>query len=355
MAGAESKREARSVGEDIAPRSGGTVPNAPSSSKRTWAIVGAAAFLILPAVVEHTRLAFLNRSLGLVGLYMLLALGLNFTLGFAGLFDLGYIAIYAVGSYTAALLSIHGVSFWLCLPAAMAAGLLVRLLEGVPILRLRGDYLAIVTMGFGEITRLTLNNWDAVTNGPNGLPRIGEAILPIRIFGFALTRNEHFVYLIGVMVAIATWASYRLEDSRIGRAWVAIREDETAAELAGVPVRQMKLLAFVVSAIPAAAAGAVFTHWEQFVTPESFVFWESILVVSMIVVGGMGSIAGVLLGALILGGTPQVLQAALGGSSLIAYRYLFFGLVLVLVVLFRPEGLWPSKRRQAELHEEAAG
>jgi branched-chain amino acid transport system permease protein len=331
-----------------APAGGGT---ARPASKRLLSWAALAVFLVLPPLLERGRFAFVNRTLGVVGLYALLALGLNFTLGYAGLFDLGYIAIYAVGAYTSAILSVHGVSFWLCVPAAMAAALAVRLVEGVPILRLRGDYLAIVTMGFGEITRLVLNNWDPVTNGPNGLPRIGETILPIRIGAFALSRNDHFVYLIGALVALTTWASYRLEDSRIGRAWVAIREDETAAELAGVPVRRMKLLAFLISAIPAALAGAVFTHWEMFISPESFVFWESILVVSMIVVGGMGSIAGVLLGALILGGAPQALQAVLGGSSLIAYRYLFFGLLLVLVVLFHPEGLWPSKRRQAELHE----
>ena len=318
--------------------------------------VKAAAFAALcaaPWLLSLGPLAYLNRALGLVGLYVLLALGLNFTLGFVGLFDLGYIAFYALGAYASAILSIHGWSFWSCLAAAVAAALAVRLLVGVSILRLRGDYLAIVTMGFGEITRLVLNNWDDLTNGPKGLPRVGEAILPIKVFGFALTDNMHFVYLILAMVVAAAFLSLRLEHSRLGRAWVAIREDEVAAELVGVPVRRLKLLAFTLSAVFAAAAGCVFAHWERFITPESFVFWESTLVVSMIVIGGMGSIPGVILGAVLMGGAPQILQATLAGSPLINYRYFFFGLVLVLVVLFKPEGLWPSKRRQAELHEEA--
>ncbi len=319
------------------------------SSALPW--LGLAAALLGPWLLQQSPLAYLNRALGLVGLYVLLALGLNFTLGYVGLFDLGYIAFYAIGAYTSAILSIHGWSFWAGMAVAVAVALAVRLAVGVSILRLRGDYLAIVTMGFGEITRLALNNMDFLTNGPKGLPRVGESIMPIRVLGFALTSNMHYLYLVLAMVAFAVFISSRLENSRLGRAWVAIREDEVAAELVGVPVREMKLLAFTLSAVFAAMAGAVFAHWEKFITPESFVFWESILVVAMIVVGGMGSIPGAVLGAVLMGGTPQILQATFAGSNLINYRYFFFGLLLVLIVIFKPEGLWPSKRHEAELKE----
>jgi len=307
------------------------------------------ALLLLPLLIQNGPYAYYIRSLGLIGLYALLALGLNFTLGYAGLFDLGYIAFYAIGAYTAALASIHG---WGFLPAAFCAVVLavaVRFLEGIPILRLRGDYLAIVTMGFGEITRLVLNNLDSLTNGPKGLPRVGENIYPARLLGFTLTTNTHYYYLILILVLLAVVISYRLEHSRLGRAWVAIREDELAAELSGIPVAKMKLLAFVISGGFAAIGGCVFAFWERFVTPESFVFWESVLIVAMIVAGGMGSIGGVLLGALILGGIPQILQVVLVGSRWIDYRYFFFGLILVLTVMFRPQGLLPSQRRKTEM------
>lgn len=310
---------------------------------------GIAALALLPLLFPNP---YLLRAAGQIGLTMLLALGLNFSLGYVGLFDLGYIAVYAVGAYAAAILSIHGWSFWLCLPAAVAAALLFRLVEGVPILRLRGDYLAIVTMGCGEITRLALNNMDFLTNGPRGLPRVGEAIAAPTLFGLRLVTNTHFYFLIFAAVALAAVLSLRIEDSRIGRAWVAIREDEVAAELVGVPVARLKLLAFVISAVPAGVAGCLFAHWERFVTPESFVFWESILVVAILVLGGMGSVPGALLGAGILQGSPLLMQSFMAGGAWIVYRYLLFGVLLVLVVMFRPQGLWASKRRQAELLAE---
>ncbi len=200
-------------------------------------------------------------------------------------------------------------------------------------------------MGFGEITRLTINNLDSVTNGPKGLQ-----VPPLKLLGLVLTGNAGYYYLILGAILLAVAASRRLEDSRIGRAWVAIREDEVAANLSGIPVRQLKLLAFTLSAVFAGLSGALFAFWEQFVTPESFVFWESILVVSVVVLGGMGSVGGVLLGALILSGAPLLMQASLS-PEWINYRYLFFGLILVLVIIFRPQGLWPSKRREAELAE----
>lgn len=302
-----------------------------------WTLAAVAAAAALPWLVRGTDLSYLTRVGGVVGLFMLLGLGLNFTLGYVGLFDLGFIAFYAVGAYATALAVKAGVPWWAALPLAAAAAVLVRALLGVTILRLRGDYLAVVTMGFGEIARLVINNLDTVTNGPKGL-----MVSP------PFAGNEPYYYMILAAVLLGCEASRRLEDSRVGRAWVAIREDETAAKLVGVPVAQFKLLAFTLSAVFAGLAGGIFALWEGFVTPESFVFWESILVVAIVVLGGMGSIPGVLLGALILAGSPPLMQAFLS-AQWINYRYLLFGVVLVLVTLLRPQGLLPSKRREAEL------
>lgn len=313
-----------------------------TASIARWALLAAA--VLVPWSLQGGEYAHLIRSCGAIGLYALLALGLNFTMGYVGLFDLGYIAFYALGAYTAAIAASYGVPPLLSLPLAVAAAVLVRLALGATILRLRGDYLAVVTMGFGEITRLVINNLDGLTNGPKGMQ-----VPPARLMGFTLTDNLHYYYAILACILAAVACTRRLEDSRIGRAWVAIREDETAARLMGIATARLKLLAFVISAAFAAVAGVLFAHWEQFVTPESFVFWESILIVSMVVLGGMGSISGVMLGAALLGGGPLLLQGFLAGSQWIDYRFLVFGLALVVMVLFRPQGLWPSKRLQAEL------
>ena len=181
--------------------------------------------------------------------------------------------------------------------------------------------------------------------------RIGESIGPVILISLELNDNIHFYYLILAAACLAVLISQRLENSRIGRAWTAVREDETAAELTGVPVTRVKMLAFGTSAIFAAIAGSLFVHWEKFVTPESFTFWESVLVVSMIVLGGMGSVSGVILGAALISGLPLFLQAAMGGE-IVHYRYLLFGLALVVIVIFRPQGLVPSKRRALELEVE---
>jgi len=299
-------------------------------------------------------MAFLVRLAGTAGLYMLLALGLNLVVGFVGLLDLGFMAFYAIGAYTAAILAIHGTSFWLCALAAMGAALAARLAVGFPALRLRGDYLAIVTLGFGEMVRLILNNWDGLTNGPKGLPRVSESIPPISLFGFTFTSNLHYYYLIAACVLGAVWICRRLSHSRVGRAWVAIREDEIAAELMGIEVTFQKVVAFGLSALFAGLAGAIFAHWESFVTPESFTFWESCLLVCAVVLGGMGSVAGVLLGALCIVAVPEILRDLLGASFANA-RYLLFGLSLVLMALYRPQGLWPSRRRSLELRPAEPG
>lgn len=290
---------------------------------------------------------------GIIGLYVIIALGLNVTLGFVGLFDLGFMAFYAIGAYTSALLSIQGYGFWISTFSALLMTVFIRILIGAPVLRLRGDYLAIVTLGFGEITRMILNNWDSLTNGPKGLPRIGENIPDVVLFNFKLTENIHFYYLILAVSILTVIVSIQLENSRIGRAWTAVREDELAAELAGIPVTKVKMLAFATSAIFASLAGSIFVHWEKFVTPESFTFWESVIIVSMIVLGGMGSILGVILGAILIAGLPQLLQVTLGGQ-LIHYRYLIFGLALTTIIIFRPQGLLPSKRRALELETETS-
>lgn len=307
-----------------------------------WILLAAA--LAVPFAAQAVEFPYLVRVGGVIGLFMLLGLGLNFTLGYAGLFDLGFIAFYAIGAYATALAMRAHAPAPLAVVLAIVVTTLARAALGLTILRLRGDYLAVVTMGFGEIVRLTINNLDALTNGPKGLQ-----VRPWRPLAFlAKDPNVQYYWMIAAAVALSAFASRRLEDSRVGRAWIAIREDETAARLSGVPVRHYKLLAFTLSGVFAGLAGALFVLWEQFVTPESFIFWESILVVSIVVLGGMGSISGVLLGALILAGLPPLLQATLS-AEWINYRYLFFGLILVLVTLFRPQGLLPSSRRETEL------
>jgi branched-chain amino acid transport system permease protein len=304
--------------------------------------------LVVPYFLQFTPIAYTIRLAGIAGLYMLLALGLNLVIGFVGLLDLGFMAFYAIGAYTAAILAIHHVPFILCVLAAVFASVLVRVAVGFPALRLRGDYLAIVTLGFGEVVRLTLVNWDSLTNGPKGLPRVSETIPPATLLGFALSTNLHYYYLILVCVIGAVWVCMRLDHSRVGRAWVAIREDEVAAELMGVEVTKQKVVAFGMSAVFAGLAGAIFAHWEGFVTPESFTFWESAMLVCAVVLGGMGSITGVLLGALCIILVPEVLRSVLG-STFANARYLLFGLSLVLVAIYRPQGLWPSRRRTLEL------
>ncbi len=304
---------------------------------------------VLPLLLEGSRAAFLIRLLGIAGLYMLLALGLNLVIGFVGLLDLGFMAFYAIGAYTAALLAIHNVPFVGCAFAAMALAMIVRVLVGYPALRLRGDYLAIVTLGFGEVVRLVLMNWDGLTNGPKGLPRVGETIPSASFLGLTADTNTCYYYLIFFCVGVAVWVCHRLNHSRVGRAWIAIREDEIAAELMGVEVTRQKLVAFGVSAAFAGLAGAIFAHWEGFVTPESFTFWESVLLVCAVVLGGMGSVPGVVVGALCIVAVPELLRDLLG-SSLANARYLLFGAALVLMAIYRPQGIWPSKRRSLELH-----
>jgi len=303
-------------------------------------------------------------------LYVLLALGLNIVVGFAGLLDLGYIAFYGIGAYVYALLAsphfnIH-LPFWVILPVGAAVAALFGVALGAPTLKLRGDYLAIVTLGFGEIVRILLNNLSRpvnLTNGPQGIAGID----PFSFGGFDFSRQQSFLgfdfsgpikyyyLLLAVTVAVIV-VNVRLQNSRIGRAWEAIREDEVAARAMGIDTRNLKLLAFAMGASFGGLAGGMFSAIQGFISPESFVLVESIMVVSMVVLGGMGNIWGVILGAVLLSFVPEILrwtveplQAALFGRQLVApevIRMLIFGLALVLVMLYRPAGLLPSAVRR---------
>jgi branched-chain amino acid transport system permease protein len=311
---------------------------------------------------------YLFRVLDQAGIYILLALGLNVVVGYAGLLDLGYVAFYAIGAYSYALLAspqlgLH-VPFWVILPAAPFLAALFGVVLGAPTLRLRGDYLAIVTLGFGEVIRILLNNLDAVTNGPRGVINIDPATLdvsqlppksvatarlllypplPDLLKGLPLTLSSpvQYYYLILALCVAAVFVSYRLEGSRIGRAWAAIREDEDAAETMGINKTTTKLLAFALGASTAGFSGVIFSGLQGFVSPESFILLESVTILAMVVLGGMGSIPGVVLGAAILVVLPEVLR------EYAQYRLTIFGLGLTLMMLLRPQGLWPSRTRPA--------
>ncbi len=297
-------------------------------------------------------------------LYVMLALGLNIVVGFAGLLDLGYIAFYAVGAYVYALLAspqfgLH-LPFWVILPIGAAVAAFFGVILGAPTLKLRGDYLAIVTLGFGEIIRIFLNNLSQpvnITNGPRGITGID----PFSLAGFRFTTAIHYYFLLLVIMLVIIVINLRLQNSRIGRAWEAIREDEIAARAMGIDTRNLKLLAFAMGASFGGVAGGMFSAIQAFISPESFVLVESIMVVSMVVLGGMGNFWGVILGALLLSFVPEILrwtvtplQEALFGRMLIepeVIRMLLFGLALVLVMLYRPAGLLPSAVRKRELEE----
>ena len=279
-------------------------------------------------------------------IYVCLGLGLNVVVGLSGMLDLGYIAFYGVGAYAYALLNIHfGIPFWVCVPISAIFALLVASCVGFPTLRMRGDYLAIVTLGFGEIIRIILNNWMNLTNGPNGLMGINRPGIywPSFADGFSLEhlwlKKLWLLYYVALALAIITIIGVRrLHFSRIGRAWESIREDETAAELMGVNTFIYKLLAYAMGGAFAGMAGAFFASRMKFVSPESFTFLESAMVLCMVVLGGMGSIPGVILGAAALIILPEMFR------EFELYRMLAFGAVMVLMMLFRPEGLIPAKR-----------
>jgi branched-chain amino acid transport system permease protein len=327
---------------------------------------------VLPFALAQVGTAWV-RITNYAVLYILLALGLNIVVGFAGLLDLGYIAFYAVGAYTYALLAspqfgLH-LPFWIILPIGAAVAAFFGVVLGAPTLKLRGDYLAIVTLGFGEIIRIILNNLSRpvnITNGPQGIGgidpfRVGEFSLasPQELFGFEVSGPIKYYYLLLALAIGVIIVNVRLQNSRIGRAWEAIREDETAARAMGIDTTHLKLLAFAMGASFGGLAGGMFSAMQAFISPESFVLVESIMVVSMVVLGGMGNIWGVVVGAVLLSFVPEILrwtvsplQEALFGRQVIepeVIRMLIFGLALVLIMLFRPAGLLPSAVRKREL------
>jgi branched-chain amino acid transport system permease protein len=313
-----------------------------------------------------------------IGIYMALALGLNIVVGLAGLLDLGYVAFYATGAYVWAIFGskqaekfmsfgsypLRGEWFWLFLILGVLAAAVAGILLGLPVLRLKGDYLAIVTLGFGEIIRIVLNNLDKpinFTNGPNGI----SAVQAPAIFGISMGQGIHYYFIVLAVVLLVITTSRRLQTSRIGRAWEAIREDEVAAVSMGIPVVKAKLLAFAIGASFAGAMGVIFAAKQNFVDPSSFSFMESIGVLAMVIMGGMGSIPGALLGATIVTVLQlQVLKSVsdyfsylrnMGILNLPAqleiakYERLVFGIILIVMMIYKPMGLIPSERRRMEL------
>ena len=291
--------------------------------------------IVFPFIFSMYQTTIMTTAL----IYVMLGLGLNIVVGLAGLLDLGYVAFYAVGAYAYALLNYHfGLGFWIALPIGGALGAIFGIVLGFPVLRLRGDYLAIVTLGFGEIIRIILENWNEFSFGPSGIANISRPSL----FGIDLSVHDSTIYLYYIMIGLCLFTVFvvnRLQDSRIGRAWIALREDEVACQAMGIDKAKTKLTAFALGATWAGMAGVVFAAKTTFVNPASFTIWESIIVLCIVVLGGMGSIIGVIAGALVLILTPEYLRA------FAEYRMLAFGTLLVVMMIFRPGGIIPNVRR----------
>jgi len=312
----------------------GAVKEAVKIKARWVTPIGIILLLIVPPFLNNYYLDILTLAL----LYALLAVGLNVSVGLTGLLDLGYAGFYGIGAYTYALLSTRmGIPFWLGVPFGGIVAALFGFLLGIITLRMRGDYLAIVTLGFVQIVYLTLNNWDQVTNGPNGILQIGQPTLG----GFSLRQPIHFYYLALFFLAITVLIIYRLTQSQIGRALCAIREDSLAAEAMGIDTTKMKILAFSLGSGIAGIAGVFFAAKYTFVSPESFNFFESVRILTMVVLGGMGSLCGAILGAFLLTILPEILR------GLDLYRMLIFGATLVLMMIVRPQGLLGNKSDNA--------
>jgi branched-chain amino acid transport system permease protein len=329
----------------------------------SWVLTGIVVFaLFWPFFVSRGSVDLAT----LVLIYIMLALGLNVVVGLAGLLDLGYVAFYAVDAYTFALLYQYlGISFWMALPIGALLAALFGLVLGFPVLRLRGDYLAIVTLGFGEIIRILLNNWTSLTGGPNGIGGIPDPTLFGMEFGrrvkeagntsfhetFGLAYNsEHkviFLYLIALILAVFTaLVIRRFMHMPVGRAWEALREDEIAARSLGLSRTAVKLSAFTIGAFFAGFAGTVFASKQGFISPESFVFLESAIVLAIVVLGGMGSQVGVVLAAIAVTILPELAR------EFSEYRMLIFGAAMVLMMVWRPQGLMPMRRIHIELKKQ---
>jgi len=315
------------------------------SDRRYFIPLGAAGILlagVFPFVVDTYQTNIMITAL----MYIVLGLGLNIVVGLAGLLDLGYVAFYAVGAYTYGLLNHHfGLGFWTVLPIGAILGAFFGILLGFPVLRLRGDYLAIVTLGFGEIIRLILENWNAFSFGPSGIAQIARPTL----FGFQFSLSYAIIYLYFIMIAMVAFTIFvvnRLQNSRIGRAWIALREDEIACQAMGIDKTRTKLTAFALGATWAGMVGVVFAAKTTFINPASFTFLESAMILAIVVLGGMGSIVGVAIAALILILLPEYLRA------FSEFRMLIFGAIMVIMMVFRPQGIVANVRRSYKFQPE---
>jgi branched-chain amino acid transport system permease protein len=308
--------------------------------------------LIVAAVLTYPLLPlssdYVLHVMTLAMIYMILAMGLNIVPGFCGLLDLGYVGFYGIGAYTAGLLTIHyGLSFWIIVPLAAVNGALWGMLLGAPTLRLTGDYFAIVTFGFSELVVLFLTNEIWLTRGPLGLPGIQPITLNLSWLNDAwyfefYDKTPNF-YVAALMVGLVYFIMCRMEDSRLGRAWYAIREDPLAAASCGVNILNYKVIAFAISAGIGAVGGCFFARWSMFLSPDMFKFWESFLVLCMVVLGGLGNIKGALLGAVILVSLGEVLRETLTAMGLPAEtRFIAYGLIMVLIMRFKPSGFFTA-------------
>ena len=325
------------------------VEGLPAGQQRTLKLASMLVMALILLVLPKILGLFLSEVMTIVGLYVLLGLGLNIVVGFAGLLDLGYVAFFAVGSYVVAVLTspelgFFNMGFWSALPIVVAAGILAGVLLGVPVLKMRGDYLAIATLGFGEIIRiLVLSDWLRPWIG--GAQGIGQ-IPNISIAGYSFTTPQQVYYIILAGCLLVGFISWRLRDSRLGRAWMAVREDEDVAQAMGINLVATKLMAFATGAGFSALSGAIFATKIGSVYPHSFNVIVSINIICLIIVGGMGSIPGVIVGSFALVGLPELLR------EFAEYRLLVYGAALVAMMLLKPEGLWPDVKRRRELHIE---
>jgi branched-chain amino acid transport system permease protein len=377
---------------NASPHARTTPANSDKGLKLVAFLLAAAALLVLPHLLGFLGQGWVRIAAATL-LYVMLALGLNIVVGYAGLLDLGFVAFYAVGAYMFALLASPHLTetltwlqplfpaglhtpIWLVIPLAALLAALTGVMLGLPVLKLRGDYLAIVTLGFGEIIRIFMNNLEHpvnITNGPRGLDRIDPMMIgphgnpwldfskPVTWFGVEFTSLTLYYYLFLALVLVSVVICYRLETSRVGRAWMAIREDEIAAKAMGINTRNMKLLAFAMGATFGGVSGSMFAAFQGFVSPESFSLMESVMIVAMVVLGGLGHLPGVVLGAILLAALPDVLRYVAGplqeltGGRLDAaiLRQLLIALAMIVVMLLRPKGLWPA-REHGKAADDAA-
>ncbi|WP_033403786.1 branched-chain amino acid ABC transporter permease [Paenibacillus fonticola] len=307
------------------------------SLRKTTAVGAAAAVLIvLPLVLQQVNDYWMHIVI-MIGIFSILSMSLNVIIGYAGQFALGHAAFYGIGAYSAALLMIHfHVSFWIALPAAAVIAGFFGFLLGTPVIRLRGDYLGIVTLGFGEIVRLIFVNWVDVTRGPMGLPGIPAPTL----FGYTFSGKTEFYYLILALALLTFFVIHRIVHSGIGLSLLTIREDETLAQSVGIRPNKYKLLAFTVGGFFAGIAGAFWASYISFVSPDAFRYLDSVNILAMVILGGSASLPGSVLGAVILVLAPELLR------YMSDYRMMLLGLAIVLMMIFKPTGFWGEKHRK---------